>query len=88
MSILLLLYSVFHAQGYDDWALLQKARLMLLEQEQVEESIDLFNRIIASHNEDEPIHAEALYWKGRALYITGYKEHAREELEAEGPAVA
>jgi len=80
MNILVWLSGLFFAQGYDDWALLQKARLMLLEEEEVEGSIDLLNTILASHKEDEPIHAEALYWKGRALYMVGYKEHAREEL--------
>ena len=80
--ILLLWLSLFSfAQEYDDWALLQKARLMLLEEEEIDASIDIFNTILASHRQEEQIYAEALYWKGRALYLNGFKEHAREELE-------
>ena len=80
MTLLLLLSLLVFAQEYDDWAMLQKARLMLLDENEIKNSIDLFNRIIASNSPDESIHAEALYWKGRALYMADFKEHAREEL--------
>ena len=81
MTLLLWLSLFSFAQEYNDWARLQKARLMLLEEEKIRESIDVFNTILASHEEEEQIYAEALYWKGRALYMNGFKEHAREELE-------
>ena len=78
--ILLLLVVLGIAQEYDDWLVLQKARLMLLEDDQVKASIDLFNQVIAASSPDEAIYSEALYWKGRALYQQGFKEHAREEM--------
>ena len=81
MNILfLLLFSFAFAQNADDWEDLQQARLWLLDDTSIEKSIDIFNRIIATYSEDDAIYVEALYWKGRALYMVGFKEHAREEL--------
>ena len=78
--IFVLLVVLSFAQEYNNWFVLQKARLMLLEENQVEESIDLFNQVIAASSQEEAIYSEALYWKGRALYQQGFKEHAREEM--------
>ena len=78
--ILLLLIVLGVAQEYDNWLVLQKARLMLIEDDQIDESVDLFNQVIAASSQDEAIYSEALYWKGRALYQQGFKEHAREEM--------
>ena len=81
MSLVFLLFCSFAiAQSADDWQDLQQARLWLIEDNNTSKSIDVFNRIIATYSTDDPIYVEALYWKGRALYMSGFKEHAREEL--------
>ena len=68
------------AQENIGWMKLQEARLMLTDPVQREESIDVFNEILASYPPEDPIYLESLYWKGRALFLMGYKEHSREEL--------
>lgn len=68
------------AQENLGWIKLQEARLMLSTPSQWEESIDIFNEILASYPPEDPLYLESLYWKGRALYLIGYKEHSREEL--------
>lgn len=68
------------AQENLGWIKLQEARLMLTEPSQWEESISIFNEILAAYPPEDPLYLESLYWKGRALYLIGYQEHSREEL--------
>ena len=68
------------AQDTQYWLQLQQARLLLMEEDQIQSSIDLLNEIIASNVSDENLVAEALYWKGRALYLQGYLDHSNEKL--------
>ena len=67
------------AQDTQYWFQLQQARLLLME-EQTEASIDILNEIIATNVSDDNLIAEALYWKGRALYLQGYVDHSNEKL--------
>lgn len=68
------------AQENMGWIKLQEARLMLSDPSKQEESIDIFNEILASYTPEDPLYLESLYWKGRALYLIEQKEHSREEL--------
>ena len=62
------------------WAQLQQARLMMMNEEQLEASVDILNQIIAQSEPDDFIVSEAEYWKGRVLYDLGYQDHAFERL--------
>jgi hypothetical protein len=68
------------AQENLDWLRLQEARLMLSEPMEQEESIDIFNEILAAYPVEDPLYLESLYWKGRALSLMDYHEHSRDKL--------
>ena len=70
------------AQEQNSWFDLQQARLLLVSGgvDNLQQSVDILNRLIAVTENDDPIMPEILYWKGRALYQQGYVEHSREKL--------
>jgi len=78
--ILWLLMLVAWSQGSQYWLQLQQARLLLMDESQVNQSIDLLNSIIAQNQQDSDLLAEALYWKGHALYLQGFQDHSNEKL--------
>ena len=78
--ILLFLVALVFAEDSNTWRQLQQARLMMMDKEQIEASIDLLNQIIAQSEPDDFIVSEAEYWKGRALYELNYHNHAFERL--------
>lgn len=80
MNTLLLLLSLAWAEDAQLWFQLQQARYLMMDEAELDTSIEILNGIIAQSEPDDFIVAQAEYWKGRALYEMGFIDHANERL--------